>query len=441
MSPTDGEFDGPGVRPTFREAVRFWLKLGFISFGGPTGQIAIMHAELVQKRKWVGEPAFLHALNYCMLLPGPEAQQLAIYIGWLLHRTRGGLAAGILFVLPSIFILLGLSAVYVSFGQVPWIGAVFHGLKPAVLAIVAAAVVRIGRTALRTPFRWGLAAAAFIAIYFFRLPFPAVILGAALLGWVTHRLGAGNSYIQRAVGGHRARALDPEAAMIAAGPRPSRRETLRLIITGLSLWWFPVLLAGLTQGWAGTLVREGVFFGKAALVTFGGAYAVLPYVAQQAVGHFGWLTGPQMLDGLAFAETTPGPLVMVLQHVGFMAGWTHPGTLPPWLSAVMAGLLATWMTFAPCFLWVFLGAPHVENLRGQVRLNAALSAVTAAVVGVVLNLAIWFGIQALRPAPGQFDAFAVIVAVVGLVALERFKASVPLVIFASGAAGVVWHLL
>lgn len=416
--------------PGFREALRFWVKLGFISFGGPTGQIAIMHAELVERRRWIEERAFLHALNYCMLLPGPEAQQLAVYCGWLLHGTRGGLAAGFFFVLPSVFILLGLSAVYVAYGQVAWISGLFYGLKPAVLAVVAAAVVRVGRKALPTRPAVVLAAAAFGAIFFFHVPYPFVILGAALAGWA-------------------ARDRQPAAAALAgiesAAPagrpaRPGERSparAVRVAVTGVGLWWLPVVGAGLAQGWGGTLVRVAVFFGQAALVTFGGAYAVLPYVAQEAVERFGWLTRPQMLDGLAFAETTPGPLVMVLQHVGFMAGWTHPDGLAPWVSAVAAALLATWMTFAPCFLWVFLGAPHVENLRGRTGVNAALSGVTAAVVGVILSLAVWFGVQVIHPAPGTSDLPALALAVASFAALQWGKRDVALVILASGLLGLL----
>ncbi len=419
--------------PRFAEALRFWLKLGFISFGGPTGQIAIMHTELVEKKRWISDARFLHALNYCMLLPGPEAQQLATYCGWLLHRTWGGIVAGTLFVLPSVFILWALSFVYVSWGDVPWVGALFHGLKPAVMAIVLVAVLRIGRKALKNRVMWLLAAAAFVAIFVFGAPFPAIIATAALVGWMGNRRWP---ELFKSTGHGAA----PEDALTAdsAHRRPSWARAGRILGFGMVLWWTPVLVAGLWQGWNGTLFREGVFFSKAAMVTFGGAYAVLPYVAQQAVETHQWLSAPQMLDGLAFAETTPGPLIMVLQHVGFMGGWNHPGGLPPLVAATLGALLTTWVTFVPCFLWIILGAPHVEQMHGQARFNAALSAVTAAVVGVVLNLAVWFGWHVIRPGEGRTDWFAVVVALAALVALQRYKVSVITTVLAGALLGLLW---
>ncbi|MDB6166754.1 MAG: chromate transporter [Lacunisphaera sp.] len=432
------------AHPGFKEALRFWLKLGFISFGGPTGQIAIMHTELVEKKRWIGEERFLHALNYCMLLPGPEAQQLAIYCGWLLHRTWGGLTAGILFVLPSAFILWGLSLVYVSYGNVPWISAVFYGLKPAVLAIVAAAVLRIGSKALKNAVMWSLAALAFVAIFFFHASFPAIILAAALLGY-----GGGLRWekIFNVVKGHGAKPPADRAAVIddthaaPAHTKPSLLRAVRVLAVGLALWWLPVLATALAQGRAGTLVQESLFFSKAAMVTFGGAYAVLPYVAQQAVENFHWLTAPQMLDGLGLAETTPGPLIMVLQFVGFLGGWNHPGALSPLLAATLGAALTTWVTFVPCFIWIFLGAPYLEQLRNQTRLTCALSAVTAAVVGVVLNLAVWFGLHVVLPAGGKADWFVVVVALLAFAALQRFKAGVIPVVLAGAGLGLLKHLV
>jgi len=440
--PASGGQVGTGRHPTFGEALRFWLRLGLISFGGPAGQIAIMHTELVERRRWISEARFLHALNYCMLLPGPEAQQLATYCGWLLHRTRGGIAAGTLFVLPSVFILWALSYVHVTWSAVPWIAAMFHGLKPAVLAIVAAAVLRLGHKALRHPALWAVAGLAFVAIFALGVPFPAIIAAAAILGWVGHRVRP--AWFAGA-GGHGADHVRGDSSVIdddhAAHTRPTWARAARVLGTGLALWWAPVLAAGAWLGWEGTLFHEGLFFSKAATVTFGGAYAVLPYVAQQAVEHHGWLTAPQMLDGLAFAESTPGPLIMVLQHVGFMGGWNHPGGLPPLLAATLGAGLTTWVTFLPCFLWIFLGAPHIERMRGQARLGAALGAVTAAVVGVVLNLAVWFGWHVIRPEAGRIDGFVVVVAIAAFLALHRGKVDLILVILGGAVLGLGWHVV
>jgi chromate transporter len=434
--------------PTFSEAFRFWLKLGFISFGGPSGQIAIMHTELVEKRRWIGEERFLHALNYCMLLPGPEAQQLATYCGWLLHRTRGGLVAGALFVLPSVVILWLLSYVYVTFGAVGWIAAIFYGLKPAVLAIVAAAVLRIGKKALRNSVMWSLAAGAFVGIYFFKVPFPAIVAGAALIGYlgglrwehifnVTKSGGAASS----AANGRPAAVID-DAAEAPAHTKPSWGRAARVLGIGLILWAVPVLLAGWLHGWGGSLAQEGIFFSKAAMVTFGGAYAVLPYVGQQAVEHYGWLTATQMLDGLGLAETTPGPLIMVLQFVGFLGGWNAPGTLSPIAAATLGALLTTWVTFVPCFIWIFLGAPHIEQLRNERNLTCALSAVTAAVVGVILNLTVWFGMHVVFPrGVGQPDWFVVVVSLAAFAAMQRFKVDLIPVVLASGMLGLVHYLI
>ena len=413
--------------PTFSESFRFWLKLGFISFGGPAGQIAVMHTELVERKKWIAEDRFLHALNFCMLLPGPEATQLAIYCGWSLHRMWGGIVAGVLFVLPAAFLLWGLSYVYVVFGHVPWIVAVFYGLKPAVTAIVAAAVIRIGRKSLKNWMLWLIASAAFISIYFFHVPFPLIVVGAGLVGWFGRRPVAAD-------------AGAPTEVRREPDPTTTWRRALKVTTVCLGLWFAPILVAGLSWGWTGTLAQEGIFFSKAAMVTFGGAYAVLPYVGQQAVETYGWLTAPQMLDGLGLAETTPGPLIMVVQFVGFLGGWNHPGTLSPLVAATLGAAITTWTTFVPCFLWIFLGAPHLERLRSIVRLNAALSAVTAAVVGVVLNLAVWFGLQTFW-VHGQLDPFAVGVAAAAFIAMQWLKASVVTVVLVSGLLGLAWSFV
>ncbi len=433
----------PPRAPTFWEAFRFWLKLGFISFGGPGGQIAIMHAELVEKRRWISDRRFLHALNYCMLLPGPEAQQLATYIGWLLHRTWGGIVAGGLFVLPSMFILWALSFVYVQYGNVPWIAAVFYGLKPAVLAIVMAAVIRIGQKILKNGVMWGLAAFAFIALFFLHVPFPLVIVTAAAVGylggkyWRDKFLILGESKSNSKTG----QSILHDDATIPEHTQPSLIRAAKVCAVCITLWWLPVLLAGLTLGWDHTLFRQGLFFSKAALVTFGGAYAVLPYVSQQAVENYHWLTGGQMLDGLGLAETTPGPLVMVLQFVGFLGGWNQPGALPPLIGATLGAFLTTWVTFIPCFLWIFLGAPYIERLRGHEHLTTALSAVTAAVVGVILNLAVWFGLHVLFPGEQTVDWFAVVVSLTAFIGMVKWKWDIIPVVLGAGALGVIYKLL
>ena len=356
--------EGADRRPSFTEAFRFWLKLGFISFGGPAGQIAIMQTELVDRKKWISQARFLHALNFCMLLPGPEATQLAIYIGWLLHKTWGGIVAGALFVIPSMFVLWALSFVYAAYGNIPWIAAIFYGLKPAVMAIVAVAVLRIGRKALKNPVMWCIAAVAFAGIFFLKISFPLIILAAALVGLLGDRIWPANFVATGIDDGESILSDDEESPGHA---RPSWSRAVRISLVCLALWWTPIFLAGFWQGWDHTLFKEGLFFSKAAVVTFGGAYAVLPYVAQQAVEKFGWLQTGQMMDGLGLAETTPGPLIMVLQFVGFMGGWNKPGLLPPLLAGTLGGLITTWVTFVPCFLWILLGAPHIEQLRGNTK--------------------------------------------------------------------------
>jgi len=429
------------AHPGFWEAFRFWLKLGFISFGGPAGQIALMQYELVEKKKWISQSRFLHALNYCMLLPGPEAQQLAIYVGWLLHRTAGGVAAGSLFVIPSIFVLWLLSLIYTTCGNLPWIAAIFYGLKPAVIAIVAVAIIRIGRKALKNEVMWGIALLAFTALYFFKLPFPLIIAGAGVTGWIGGRLRPEKFRITT---GHPLVAEDSVLGCAHEPPLhtlPSWPRAIRATLTGLTLWCAPTLLAGLLLGPHHAVFQQGLFFSKAAVVTFGGAYAVLPYVAQQAVEHYQWLQPGQMLDGLGLAETTPGPLIMVLQFVGFVGAWNHPGNLSPLLAATLGAFITTWATFTPCFLWIFLGGPYIEQLRGNTTLNSALSTITAAVVGVILNLAVWFALHVWSPAPGAVDYFAIALSLAAILGMQKWKWNIIPVVIGSGLLGLLYKLL
>jgi chromate transporter len=413
--------------PTFREALRYWARLGFVNFGGPAGQIAMMQHDLVEKRRWISQERFLHALSFCMLLPGPEAQQLAIYIGWLLHRTAGGLVAGILFVLPSVFILLGLSFVYAAYGAVPAVAGVLSGLQAVVVAIVLAAVLKIGRRALKIPLHFAIASAAFAGIYLLGVPFPAIVLGAGLAG-----LAAG-------------RASDPAAgASVDETPSPphalpSRLRSMRILLVGAALWVLPLIGLGWMRGWDGLHVRIYGFFTKAAFVTFGGAYAVLAYVSQAAVQSFGWISHEQAVAGLGLAETTPGPLIMVLQFVGFMAGWNHPAGLPPLTSALIGALATTWATFLPCFVFIFLGAPYIEALRGNRRLASALAGITSAVVGVILNLAFVFGAAVLFPRglAGGLNLFAAIVGASAFCALVFLDVNALWIIGAGAAAGLL----
>lgn len=429
--------------PSFAEAFRFWLKLGFISFGGPTGQIAIMQAELVDKKRWISQSRFLHALNFCMLLPGPEAQQLAVYVGWLLHKTWGGIVAGSLFVIPSVFILWILSFVYAAYGKVQWIAAVFYGLKPAVMAIVAFAVLRIGKKALRNWAMWGIAASAFIGIFFFKLSFPLIVVSAGIIGSILGKVRKNKFSIPAGYG-----AENGEAKSVLSDDRespdhakPSWARALKVCCIWLPLWSAPIILAGHFLGWNQTVFREGLFFAKAAVVTFGGAYAVLPYVAQQAVEKYHWLNAGQMMDGLGLAETTPGPLIMVLQFVGFMGGWNNPGGLPPIVAATLCSFITTWTTFTPCFLWIFLGGPYIEKLRGNVKLSNALSAITAAIVGVVLNLAVWFGLHALFPNGKVLDWFTLIVSVGAFVGMIKWSWQVIPIVIGSGLLGLLYKII
>jgi chromate transporter len=427
--------------PTFGQAFRFWLKLGFISFGGPTGQIAIMQTELVEKKKWISQSRFLHALNFCMLLPGPEAQQLATYIGWLLHKTWGGIVAGAFFVIPSIFILWALGFAYAAYGNLPWVAAIFYGLKPAVIAIVAVAIIRIGRRALKNQVMWSLAVLAFVAIFFLKLPFPLIILGAGVIGYIGGRVWTSEFYIIGGPAGHGGTSVLDDETASPPHTIPSWSRAIKIAALWITLWFAPVIAVGLWKGPGHTLFQEGVFFSKTAVVTFGGAYAILPYVAQQAVFRYEWLQPGQMMDGLGLAETTPGPLIMVLQFVGFMGGWNHPQDWPPIVTATLGALITTWTTFTPCFLWIFLGGPHIEQLRGNVNLTAALSAITAAVVGVVLNLAVWFATHALFPNGVAVDWFALLVAVVAFIGLLRWKWDVIPVVLGSGLLGVIYKMV
>src|SRR5882724_7319994 len=445
---------GHGI--SFGEAFRVWLRVAMLSFGGPAGQIAVMHRILVEEKNWISESRFLHALNYCMLLPGPEAQQLATYIGWLLHRTAGGIMAGGLFILPGVIAIMGLRYIYAAFGKVGFIEALFFGLKAAVLAIVIEAVVRVGKRALRNRIMIALAAIAFIAIFFFAVPFPVIVIGAGVIGYVGAKIGRPEFAAVPHGGGKNVAAVDSMLGEeLPEHVRPSVPRALKVSAVWLLLWLVPVAALLIAFGEANVFSQIALFFSKMALVTFGGAYAVLAYVAQQAVEHYHWVSAREMLDGLGMAETTPGPLIMVLQFVGFMAAFRDPGGLSPMLAGTLGGLLATWVTFTPCFLWIFLGAPFIETLRGNKALNAALSALTAAVVGVILNLAIWFAIHTVfrktvhvQVFPLSFDApiltsvdgWALALSVAAAVAIFRFKAGMIQTLAASCAAGVVLYL-
>lgn len=430
------------------EAFLFWLKLGFISFGGPAGQIAIMHQELVERRHWISEKRFLHALNYCMLLPGPEAQQLATYIGWLMHRAWGGVIAGVLFVLPSLFILIGLSWVYIAFGEVPVIAGIFYGIKPAVTAIVIHAAHRIGSRALKNGWLWAMAAASFVAIFALKAPFPLIVLVAGIVGYMGGRFAPGKFMMGGGHGAPRKRygpALIDDDTPTPEHARFRLGRLLRLVLVGAVLWTLPMGLLMLTFGWDGTLTQMGWFFTKAALMTFGGAYAVLPYVYQGAVGHYGWLTPTQMIDGLALGETTPGPLIMVVAFVGFIGGYVQPmfGAQHPFLAGAVAASLVTWFTFLPSFLFILAGGPLVESTHNEMKFTAPLTGVTAAVVGVILNLALFFGYHVLWPKgfSGAFEWPCALIAVAAAIALFRFKRGVIQVLFACALSGLAVHML
>jgi chromate transporter len=447
--PTDRTAPAHGV--SFPDAFKVWLRVAMLSFGGPAGQIAVMHRIVVEERRWISEARFLHALNYCHLLPGPEAQQLAIYIGWLMHKTRGGLLAGVLFVVPGVIALMALSWIYVIWGDAGFVAGLFFGLKAAVLAVVIEAVLRVGRRALKSRLAVGIAGAAFVALFFFAVPFPIVVVMAALAGFVADRLG----YAMSGRAAHGGQDDDLLGEHIPDHARPSRARAVKVAAVWLPLWLGPVVLLVACLGSDNIFTRLSVFFSEVAVFSFGGAYAVLAYVAQQAVETQHWLRPGEMLAGLGMAETTPGPLIMVVQYVGFLAGYRTPGVLPPLMTATLAGLLVTWVTFTPCFLWVFLGAPYVEALRGVRALGAALSAVTAAVVGVILNLAVWFGVHvifretvpwqgfALRlslPVLPSLDILATILAVTAALAIFRFRVGVLQTLLGCSIAGVVLQL-
>lgn len=435
--------ESPKQKPDvpFKEAFRFWVKLGFISFGGPAGQIAIMHKELVEKRKWISEERFLHALNYCMLLPGPEAQQLATYIGWLLHKTIGGIVAGVFFVLPSIFVLLTLSYIYAAYGNVKWVAGVLTGFKPVVVAIVVEAVLKIGKRAIKRNTHFVIAALAFVAIYFLHIPFPLIVLAAGLIGLAGAKIFPAlftnenqNNEGQRTK--DKGQSLPDDIPLHA---KPSYARVLKVLLVCFLLWLLPFIVIVLKFGWASIYAQVYRFFSKAAFVTFGGAYAVLAYVNQAAVDSYNWITSVQSVDGLALAETTPGPLIMVLQFVGFMAGWNNEQGMSQTTSAVFAALITTFTTFLPSFLFIFIGAPYIEALRGKQSLNSALTGITAAVVGVVLNLAIVFGLTVIFPKglSINLDWFALAMSIAAFVALVRYKADVLFVVLAGGLFGML----
>jgi chromate transporter len=458
-SPPRSTVGEPRSYPSLREAVGTWVRVALLSFGGPAGQIAVMHRILVEEKRWISEQRFLHALNYCMLLPGPEAQQLATYIGWLMHRTPGGIIAGGLFILPGIASIMALSYVYALWGGVPVLTALFFGLKAAVLVIVVEALLRIGKRALKTRLLMSIAAMSFIAIFFLGGPFPLIVLAAAASGFIGNAIapqalsvGSGHKLGDAGVPG--TDSLLGDEVLEHTRPRPG--NLFGVAAVWLSLWLLPVVALLAILGTQNVFSQIALFFSKMAMVTFGGAYAVLAYVAQQAVQHYGWLKPGEMLDGLGMAETTPGPLIMVLQFVGFMAAFRHSGPLSPLLAGTLGGLLATWVTFTPCFLWIFLGAPFAEKLRGVNALNAALSAITAAVVGVILNLAVWFAVHTLfhetvpvRTALFAFDAprlesvdlWALAIAVAAAVAIFRFRAGMIPTLLGCCLAGIALYFV
>jgi len=445
VAPADTNQPPPPV--SLGEAFRYWLKLGFISFGGPTGQIAIMHQDLVERKRWISEKRFLHALNYCMVLPGPEAQQLATYIGWMMHRTWGGMISGGLFVLPSLFILVALTWIYMAFGDVPLVAGIFYGIKPAVTAIVLFAAWRIGSRALRNAVLWTISLVAFVAIFAFRVPFPAIVLGAGILGYLGGRIAPEKF----ATGGHGSGQKRYGAALIDdATPTPAHalfrwRHFVAVLAVFFAVWAGALGALVLLFGWESALAQMGWFFTKAALLTFGGAYAVLPYVYQGAVENYHWLTATQMIDGLALGETTPGPLIMVVAFVGFVGAWTHAalGADALALAGCAGAAVATFYTFLPSFLFILLGGPLVESTHGNLKFTAPLTGITAAVVGVILNLAAFFAWHVLWPEgfSGRFDTFSLLVGLAAMAALWRYRNGMIPVIFACGAAGLVYRLL
>jgi chromate transporter len=444
---------------TLREAILVWARIALLSFGGPAGQIAVMHRILVDEKRWIGETRFLHALNYCMLLPGPEAQQLAVYIGWLMHRTLGGVIAGTLFVLPGVVAIMALSWIYVLFGNLTVVSGMFFGLKTAVLAIVIQAVVRVGRRAIKNRVLLMVAAAAFVAIFAFDVPFPAIILSCGLIGLVRGALGRPEFLVGGTHGPTDTELRSDAGSLLGDGTPAHTRPTIAwsatVAATCLFLWFAPTAALLLTAGEPHVFTQIALFFSKTAVVTFGGAYAVLAYVAQEAVETYGWLKPGEMLDGLGMAETTPGPLIMVTQFVGFLAAYRDPGALPPLLAATLGGLLTTWVTFVPSFLWILLGAPFVEILRRNLAVAGALAAITAAVVGVILNLAIWFGMHVIfrelepidvawlsleRPVLRSIDVPSLLLTVSALLAIFRFKVGIVATLAGCALAGMLWFM-
>lgn len=431
---------------SFWAAFRFWLKLGFISFGGPAGQISIMHQELVEQHHWISERRFLHALNFCMLLPGPEAQQLATYIGWLMHKTWGGIIAGVFFVLPSLFILIGLSWVYLTFGETTIMSGLFYGIKPAITAIVLQAAYRIGSKALKNGYLWTITAAAFIALFAFNVPFPLIIASAALCGYVGGKLTPEHFKI-----GSTLKKNEPSLRKVMIDDHTatpdhaffSWKRLTGIACVGAILWFLPMSILMLTQGWNGTLTQMGWFFTKAAFLTFGGAYAVLPYVMQGAVTQYGWLTTSQMMDGLALGETTPGPLIMVVAFVGFVGGYVQAVCGPDMLFAggALAAILVTWFTFLPSFLFIFAGAPLIESTHNDLNITAPLTAITAAVVGVILNLALFFAYHVLWPDgwSGQFDVVSAVFTLIAILFLFYFKRKMTHVLIGCALLGLCWR--
>ncbi len=434
----------PPAEVTLRQALGYWLKLGFISFGGPAGQIALMHEELVERRRWISENRFLHALNYCMVLPGPEAQQLATYIGWLMHRSWGGIAAGGLFVLPSFFILVTLSWLYMAFGHVDVVAGVFYGIKPAVTAIVVSAAWRIGSRVLKNNWLWGIAVAAFVVIFAFDIAFPLIVLVAGIVGYAGGRIdplrfavGAGHDKTERTAGV----ALIDDDTPTPAHARFAWRRFGRVVALSLGLWAAAIAALTLAFGWDATLTQMAWFFTKAALLTFGGAYAVLPYVYQGAVDHYQWLSAAQMIDGLALGETTPGPLIMVVAFVGFVGGWSHAalGAAAPFVSGAVAAAVVTLFTFLPSFVFIFLGGPLIESTHGKLGFTAPLTAITAAVVGVIVNLAVFFAYYVLWPGgfSGRFEWLAALIGIAAAIALFRFRVGVIRVVLGAGVVGAL----
>ena len=432
---------------TFRAALMVWLKIGCINFGGPAGQIALMHKMLVEERKWLCESRFLHALNYCMLLPGPEAQQLAVYIGWLMHKTWGGLVAGVLFVLPGFLLMLGISILYVSYGELAWMQGLLFGMQAATLAVVLEALLRLGKRALKQRWLVLISALAFVAIFAFAVPFPLIIIGAAVVGLIFAKFAPHALAIT---------ASGPLEAIAPAQAKPSLRRLCAVLGVGLFLWATPVLFLLLYLGLNNVFTQEALFFSKMSVVTFGGAYAVLAYVSQQAVQHYGWLSPAEMVQGLALAETTPGPLILVLTYVGFLGAYRSPGGLDPMFAGILGATLSTWVTFVPCFLWIFLGAPYIERLRGNRWLNAALNVITASVVGVIANLSLWFalhvcfrevgvwrggmGLAVPMPSLHSVDLAAVLLSVIALLAMFRFHVGLMRTLFLCALLGLVFKV-